>query len=495
MKSAIDHLTMRESDLAEINNGTGGLELMRRAAVALSEALKDVEGRVAIVCGKGNNGGDGYALSTILASEGRDHTLFNLEPPKTDEAKYYYDLCDPQRIAKLCDDVDFGAYDVIVDCVFGNGFGGAVGEPWRGIFARINAADAYVIACDLPSGLDADSGKSDGGIVADRTVAIGCCKQGMFLSDGLDVCGDIVVADIGIPLVRQPIEVYDSLSDVKGFFPEPKSNIDKWSRGTTALLGSSRHFFGALLLAEQGVTALRMGAGLNRLLVPESLVSDFRVRITESTLTPIPDLSGEMVFDPEILDAALRGVSSLGIGCGWGRGQANRDILRYILQNYKGRLVIDADGLFFLKDLADEVRASDADIVLTPHINEFARLTDMDREEIGRDRVAAAKGLARSLNVVVLLKGNGTIVTDGERVSISTVGSPAQAKAGSGDMLLGAITALLSRGLSAMSAALGACVVIGSAARLALSTNNVYSLLPSDTVQRIPEILNRIMYE
>ncbi|MEG2676099.1 MAG: NAD(P)H-hydrate epimerase, partial [Clostridia bacterium] len=234
--------TMRESDRATIQNGVSSVELVSRAARAVWGAAQEWKGKIYIICGKGNNGGDGICLANVLLENGIEPYVFLTEKEMSDEAQYFARELEKKKIANILDidKCDFQC-DIIVDCIFGTGFRGNLTEKYQEIISKINGSGAQIISVDIPSGLNGDNGlrgASSRGIcvVADKTIAIQALKLGHFVGDGKDVCGELCVVDIGIDIVGEKIEIVDE-NIAKKCFSARKNNTHKATYGKSIVIG------------------------------------------------------------------------------------------------------------------------------------------------------------------------------------------------------------------------------------------------------------------
>ena len=241
------------------------------------------------------------------------------------------------------------------------------------------------------------------------------------------------------------------------------------------------------------MSALRSGTGISRIITPDSITSGVMPFVVEPTLFPLPDLDGHIIFDPEKLDEALFRISSLSIGMGWGKSDENIKILRHILKNYQIPVVIDADGLNSIAENGTEILdGALSTVILTPHPAEFSRLSGLPISEILSDPVSIAESFARKHKVILLLKGTSTVITDGKVTYLVSRGSPGMAKGGSGDVLSGVLSGLLSYlPPTPLTVAAGA-YLCGIAGELAAESVGEISAVASDTVKFIPEAIKYI---
>lgn len=494
MLELVDARGMRESDAETIRRGISGRELMLRAARGVFESYS-WQGPVSVVCGAGNNAGDGYALALLLSDAGVACRVICLHEKCSEDGRYYLDRCREKEIDIVSFDasVDFSMDREVVDCIFGTGFSGEVRGVAREAILKINASHATVISVDINSGLDATNGRASPAVRSDLTVSIGTRKYGHYLNDAKDYIGALKNVDIGISIISDTARLVEA-SDLRSVLGTRRQNVHKGDFGYVAILGGCREYAGAVQLAAMSCAALRAGCGVATLAIPTSLAPAVTPHLLESTLFCMPDESGAMQYSTEAIDRLCERNSVLAIGMGWGRSDANVEILRYILREKELRLIIDADGLFALSRLPSEVlRESRCRVVLTPHMGEFSRLCGASVEDIASDPVKHAKEYARKTGTVLLLKGACTVVTDGAEVYFSDRGCAGMATAGSGDVLSGVLCGLLgSREGTPLTVATGAYLA-GRAGELAAKERTEIGMLASDTVAMLPEVLREIM--
>ena len=483
---------MRESDAYTIKNSTPSKELMRRAGQAVFESVA-WHGSTAIVCGGGNNAGDGYVLALYLKEAGFDVKLFLLEEKFSEDGRYYFEKCIEDKIEHACfKDDEFLNFDTIVDCIFGTGFHGEAEGKAKEVIEKINKSGKRVISVDINSGLNGDSGLGSTVVESDLTVSIGTYKSGHYLNMAKDVMKEKINCDIGIDIIGERYYHLDK-EDFEGYIGKRKNYSHKGVYGYSAIIGGSAEYSGAVKLSNMSLAALRSGGGVNRLVVPEAIAQGVMPYLLESTLFKMPDTDGKMIYNAESLDEALSGLKSASVGMGWGKNSEYENILLHIMAKEGLNLVIDADGINTLarmgRDAPDNAKCR---ICLTPHLKEFERLSGLSREEIGKDPIRCAKGFAKAHNVILLLKGTATVITDGDNVFITDRGCPGMATAGSGDVLSGILAGLLGYlPFDVKTVALGAYIA-GRAGEEAQKECGAVSMTASDTVRNIGKAIMEI---
>ena len=277
-------------------------------------------------------------------------------------------------------------------------------------------------------------------------------------------------------------EIY--IEDIKNLFLKREKDTNKGDFGKVGILGGSINYSGAIKLATMSLASLRSGCGLVKVIIPDEIVSLLSPVLLEQTLFPYKNL--------EDIKKSIKNVDSLAIGMGWGSNENHLPILKNILENFQGNLVIDADGLNTLVNHVEILRTSQANIVLTPHLKEFSRLTSLSIEEIEKNKMEIAKSFAKENHVILLLKGSTTIVTNGIDVYLINYGTPGMATSGSGDVLSGILAGLLGYlDYNLLSVSAGA-IVNGLAGELAEEKNTDISMIASDTIKCIPAAIKKI---
>ena len=514
---------MRAMDREAIEGrGIPGYDLMQRAGRGVAEVtledFNDLEdARVVVLAGRGNNGGDGFVAARVF----QEHDLrpvvilVGSEPGdlKGNAAQAYRDW--EKAGGETRSVLDEAAWedaskeledaDLVVDALLGTGFRG---EP-RGLVGlaveALETVDAPVVAVDVPTGVNADTGEVEGACVrADLTVTMALPKRGHLLYPGRAFTGPLVWVDIGIPddvleggeglrvyLVEPP--------DVAEWLPERDPEMHKGDRGRLLVVGGSAGLTGAVTLASRA--AVRAGAGLVTAGVPLSLNDILEVKLTEVMTLPLPELEARALsrdaFDAIALFQPGR-LTALAVGPGMGRHPSTRALVQRILREIDLPTVLDADGILAFAGEADLLRMSAAgsQVVLTPHPGEFAALTGETPEDILAHRFELASRWARRLGVVIVLKGAPTVIADPERdvVYVNPTGSEALATGGTGDVLTGLIAGFLAQGAEPVEAAAAGVFLHGWTADFIVeSWGSQYGLQAGDLVEAFPEALGAFL--
>jgi ADP-dependent NAD(P)H-hydrate dehydratase / NAD(P)H-hydrate epimerase len=477
--------------------GIPGIDLMELAGAGLADLAGGLipVGPIAVVCGKGNNGGDGLVAARVLRQRGREVRVLLLGDPGELEgdAKTNLDRL-PEDGPEPFSEATLRHAAGIIDAILGTGFEGQPREPAAGAIKAINAAaeeGATVIACDVPSGVDASSGEALGAAVcASATATFHAAKPGLWISPGKDLAGEVVEVQIGIP-PDGPVEPWAGLilPAVLEEIPRRGRESTKFAAGSVLVCGGSTGLTGAPSMASEA--AMRTGAGYVTALVPASLNLVFEMRLLEVMSVPLPDIDGALQRDAaETVLKRCERSDALVLGPGIGREQRTIELVREIARTAAVPLLLDADGLFAYAGRLDTLTSREAPTVLTPHAGELARLLDVSSEEIGAHRLRSALGAAKAANAIVVLKGDDTIVATADgRAAISTGGSAALATAGTGDVLSGVIGALLAKRMDPWHAACAGVFLHASAGRIAASEIGDEGVIASDVIKRLPAAL------
>ncbi|MGD0622612.1 MAG: NAD(P)H-hydrate dehydratase [Thermacetogeniaceae bacterium] len=509
--------------------GIPGIVLMENAGLSVVQYLlgrfwehRPAGRKVLILAGPGNNGGDGLVVGRHLYNRGAGvEVLLTAAPDSyggdaavnlkivsaTGIAHWVFDADGFDRLAGALDRAD-----LIVDALFGTGFRGMPEEPMATLIRMVNAVGKPVLAVDLPSGMEADTGVVAGACIrADLTVTLGLPKLGLYLDPGAGYAGEVVVGDISFPpglaggdaldAWRPPGAAAFYLIDiplVAGFMPRRRPTDHKGSYGHVAVVGGTPGYTGAIALA--GNAALRSGAGLVTAVVPASLYPVLAVKLTEAMTRPAPESSGGG-FSADAYSALrdlLGRVTALAVGPGLGQDPETAIFLHNLLCGTELPTVIDADALNILaRDqglLKDPLLAEQRKRwVLTPHPGEMSRLLGTSIGEVQADRVGVAMKASQAWGTTVVLKGAHTVVADpGGPVLINPTGNPGLATGGTGDVLAGLIAGLLAQGLTPVQAAAAGVYVHGWAADRLAAARGMAGLIAGDLLEELPLVLKEI---
>ncbi len=462
--------------------------------------------RVAVVCGKGNNGGDGFVVARKLHESGCNVCVILASGyPTSQEATYMYKLVLDQSIKTVWYDADkeialqtIRNANVIVDAVFGFGFTGNIGADIRELLGEMSISGEMKFAIDVPSGVYTDSGYCDPGCFkADYTIAISALKPAHIFHPASEFCGDIIIANIGIPeecysVVGDYIYTYNHM-EVKRLFPHRRITAHKNTFGHVLCICGSRTMAGAPVLAASA--ALRSGVGLVTLAFPESLYNVVSHKLTEALLMPLAENEDGTLSASGLkqLLASLEKYDAIVIGCGMGVNEDTKAVLCGIIENAEVPVVVDADGLNILsKDLSVLSRAK-SNIVLTPHIGEMQRLCKLEKNKILSNKVRIAYHFSKEHGIHLVLKGANTVVSapDSKKVYINNTGNTGLSKGGSGDVLAGIIGGFIAQGFKLNDALVAAVFVHGYTGDIVSERMSKSGMLPSDVVNELAYSLHR----
>lgn len=490
-------------DRATQERGIEAATLMENAGREVADAAVRLAGgtygrRTVVVCGKGNNGGDGLVAARYLDAWGLRVAAVTLVPGDElrEPAATNLRRLAGTRVRIRTPEVlerELARADVVVDALFGTGFRGRPDGAFAAAIEAIGTAGAPVVAVDIPSGVDGETGAVAGVAVrADLTVTFGAPKPGVVLLPGAGLAGVVEVADIGFPpdLIRGDLAVVEA-ADVVGWLPRRPLETHKRTAGYAVVIGGSRLMTGAAILMARA--AYRAGAGLVAVAVPEGILPVVQGAVPEAVFAPLPETeAGTAAGGSGRLERLLTEAGAVAIGPGMTTDERTAAWIRRTVAASRIPVVLDADGLNAFAGRAGELAERAADLVLTPHAGEFARLAGVSAREVEADRVGQIRKLAAETRAVVLLKGTRTLVATPEgEVRINPTGGPFLATGGTGDVLTGVIAALLARGLAPVDAASGAAYLHGVAGSLAAEARGD-GTIAGDVLERVPDAIREV---
>src|SRR3954462_7493971 len=440
--------------------GVPSLDLMERAGIGLARIVAERAwpGPVRVVVGKGNNGGDGLVVGRLLREEGREGDVLSTGDPEELEGAGKPNLDPPPGAAPEPFDPDrLQGSGAIVDAMLGTGFEGEPREPIKSAIEAINAVEEVpVVACDVPSGVNATTGEVEGEAVrADATGTFHGSKIGLHVAPGTFHSGAVEIVDIGVPRgAPAPAKAGLITRRVLELVPHRPREGSKFKSGVVVIAGGSRGLTGAPTMV--ALAAQRTGAGYVQVAVPESAEQALELRLLEAMTRGMPEADGPHpeAGAEQVAEMAGR-AGAIVLGPGLGKGDDPRAFARKLARTADKPLLIDADGLNAHAGALENLADREAPTVLTPHAGELGRLLETESDEIERRRLHHACEAADRSDSIVVLKGDDTIVArPGERpTAIGPGATPALATPGTGDVLSGGIGALLRKGLDAFEAA------------------------------------------
>jgi NAD(P)H-hydrate epimerase len=477
-------------------------ELMERAGRAVAEeVMKEEPHTVTVVCGRGSNGGDGLVCARYLAEAGKRVAVFLLESTKLSSLSQ-------ENLNKLQGEEvvlktglkglreALKKSDVIVDALFGFGFRGEMRSPYKECVEEVNKHSPRVISIDVPSGLDASTGKVGGECIkASKTVTFTVPKIGLLLYPGVFYAGKLVVKEIGIPR-----EIVEDISRVEVsnekrmalLIPQRSPQVHKWSVGSVFIIAGSKGMAGAAILAAKG--ALRMGAGIVKLALPRSINDIVQTHIPECLTLPLLETEkGAISLDSlPLIKEEISRFDVVLLGPGISRNGETQKLVNDLISWLEKPLVIDADALFALTNQPEVLKEKEFPVVLTPHPGELSRFFSVSSREIAQNPLFWGEKAVELFNSIVVLKGARTLVFSKEKIFLNLTGNPGLATAGTGDVLSGFISSLLAQGLSAFNASSLGVYLHGLAADIATSTLTEYAFIASDIFQFLPKAILKL---
>ncbi len=499
---------MKEIDRTAIEDyKIPGLKLMETAGThvydEIIKVLDEDAGLICVICGSGNNGGDGYVIARKLANRFIPVKVYSTVPLEklSGDAGINYEkllelgirpvvLSSSNKLDDFKNDMENS--DIIVDAIFGTGITREVNDYMKAVFDIINGSGKKVISVDIPSGIGADDGVVYGAAVrASKTISFQLPKIGCILFPGAEYTGDLLIKDIKIP--KDVIEKNNSQmyvideNRVKKIIKPKKRDSHKGDNGKLLLIAGSKGMAGASVLA--GKAALKSGIGLLKMAVPQSINDIVQISVPEAVCLPLGDTDTyklNKTYIKEILDAAKE-CTAVAVGPGIGRSQDFSKALEIMIKELKGPLIIDADAINAIGSRADRFFSEiGGDRIITPHPGEMSRLTGLSIQDINQNRVNIAREYSEKWGIIVVLKGARTVVAspDGD-VYINITGNPGMATGGSGDVLTGILSSLAAQNIEAKAAAIASVFVHGKAGDFVAAQTGEHGLTTSDLINGV----------
>ncbi len=507
---------MRACDREAIESGkVTGQALMDRASLGVAKVAQKILGdlhgkKIAVMCGRGNNGGDGFGAAVYLGQMGADVKviLTGTSVEVSGDAKVFYDKAkgmsneqakiEVEEFEKASSSLNLNNYDLIVDAVLGTGLKDEPKDNAKKAIDMMSSAFTPVLAVDVPSGLDSDSGSVfESATTSVATATMGFPKRGLLLNQGRENSGSVYVIDIGMPSELTSLAAVETAvitaADVRELLPRRKLETYKHAVGKVFALVGSVGMTGAGVMV--GRAAMRAGAGAVMLGVPSELNPVFESQLTEVMTVPLPQTGDGSLSLAVLLQIQknLEWADVLVIGPGLSRNQETSQMVAKVLRSRDGTIIVDADGLNAIADQSSILTETNAEIILTPHHGEFSRMTGFSPEEIAKDRIEMARNYARENKVTLVLKGSPTVVATKEgKVHVNVHGNPGMATAGMGDVLTGIIAAMVSQKLKPADAAIVGTYIHSLAGDVALQSKGMYSLIATDVIESLPQAFKKV---
>lgn len=501
---------MREIDrLSTERFSVPSLTLMENAGTAVADFVREeypAAHRIGVICGKGNNGGDGFVAARKLREAGREvHVLLLADPTELrgDAATMLQRMGQSPLVAKSHDEFKSAnnrlrELDLLVDAILGTGFRPPVSGLYAEAIAALNASEMPAVAVDIPSGADADAMGSQTGAVAraDAIVTFTAPRPAHVFGSLTD--GPVVVAPIGSPEAAITSTLHLNLITPREIAPliSPRSReANKGSFGHVLVIGGSLGKAGAAAMA--GMSALRIGAGLSTVATPKSVLATVAGFHPELMTEPCDETEAGTIslraLEYGHLDKLVKGKTVLAVGPGISRHPETSEFVRTIVEKYPVPTVLDADGLNAFEGEAAKLAGQRRPLVITPHPGEMARLTSLSIPEVQKDRIGIARSFAGDHGIYVVLKGHRTLIAqpDGE-IWVNTTGNPGMATGGTGDILTGMVAGMIAQNPSRiLEAMISAVYLHGLAGDVACETTGEQSLVATDLIQALPGALHR----
>lgn len=500
---------IREIEKNGFSQGIPALRMMENAGSAMAKCIRENYPEseykyVAVVCGKGNNGGDGFVIARKLCES--DYTVavvLTQGNPVTDESDEMFlrlrDLnvtvvdmdAETERSAKI-----IGGVDLIVDAVFGIGFSGQADKNTALIFKLMNNAKAKIVSVDIPSGVDCDNAYVDSECVkADMTVTPIGLKKAQVIYPAAEYSGKVNLVNIGLPPTCYDGVVNEMFTldkgEIRQFFKPRKPDANKGDFGKVLIFAGSYEMPGAAVLAANA--AVNTGAGLVTLAFPDKAYSGIASKVTEPVLLPLNSNENGR-FSMSAIEKAKEKIKSADVilfGCGVGIDFDTKEFFVSVLKEAKCPVIIDADGINILSQNIDILREVTAPIVLTPHPGEAARLLETDALIVQSSRLDSVKKISEKANALTVLKGSGTLVynANDDSAYINTLGNPGMATGGSGDVLSGIIASFVAQKMSLDEAAISAVFVHSLSGDEVKEKYSQMGVTPVKMIEQLPSTL------
>ncbi len=500
MQYVVTNEQMKNAEAICNRDSISYIRMMQNAGTACAEEILKAVPRgsyITILCGSGNNGGDGFVISSVLAEHGISSAVILVSgEPKTDCAKHHFDMLFGAQVLRWETHKDrctaqLLRTDAVIDCVYGTGFKGELSDSVRELMVLANQC-TYRIAVDVPSGINSDSGEFDSGCFKPTmTLVLAAMKIGLLSQPVSDILGKTKLLDIGIDENAYSGGYVAKITDNSCAHPfkERRKSSHKGDFGRLINIAGSLCYSGAAAMSTKA--ALRTGVGLCTLAAPVGVVKTLASSIFETTYLPLPEDESGFASEgaADVIASQLGKATAVSIGSGMGNLPSTRKITEFVIKNAVCPVIIDADGINSIAANIDILKERKGKLILTPHPLEFSRISGMSLEDIKRDRLGAARAFAQKYGVTVVLKGADTIIAaENGEVYVNTTGNSGLAKGGSGDVLTGIIAAMAAQGIDPYRAAVCGVYCHGAAADILRERLPAQSILPTDVIEALPDI-------
>ena len=498
MINIINDIEAKNIDEITINKGIASKELMKRAGVGIYKEIKKYlakDSKVLIITGRGGNAGDGYVLANELLKNNYEVNIYQIEKNKEIknlEAKFYQEEYIANK-GKFIDNL-VDQYDIYVDAVFGSGLNKEISGEYKEVIDILNSFNGLKISIDIPSGVNGSTGEIMGiAFKCDYLYTIEFYKIGFIINRGRNYFNKVRIVHIGLDGsdINNNCFCLNKL-DFARFFPKRERISNKGTYGRVALIGGCKEYLGSILLSYNAISALRCGVGYTTLCIPQSLVPLYSLHYPEIMYKGMSDNDGHIKFNKDDLDSLLK-MNAIAIGMGIGISEEVYKVIVYLLNNYEGKLIIDADGINSLSKYGiDALVTHKCDVILTPHIKEFSRLINKEIKCLNLETLSYLKEFTNKYKVIINLKSETSVASDGKTFYFNITGNPSLAKGGSGDVLSGITLGMVVKNIDLLKEVSLASYILGKASDFAIETINENSVIASDIINKISDVLNYI---
>ncbi len=489
-------IALKSLEIRRIDNDTckvkKSMDLMEDAGKKMADIISKeyTPTSTLLLLGSGGNAGDGLVCARYLINFGFNVDAYIISSIKNSDSKV--------NLAKfngnIVTNIDYNKYDLVIDSILGNNQLQPLKEEYIELINSLNKENKKVVSLDMPTGINTDNGLSLGAFVhSDLTITVEYPKLGLFLNDGLSSYKKLETIKIGL---NEPSEFFNILEedDFKNILKKRERNSNKNTFGKGSIIAGSLDYPGASLISYNAIISFMMGVGYQRLYVPSDLYNIYALRYPETIVERLSSDNGFIKYNREELDDIINKSDAISIGMGMGISSELYKTLDYLIHNYDKTLIIDADALNTISKYGDNIfNNHKANIIITPHPKEFSRLSGYSVKEILEDPIVLAKEYAKKYNLIILLKGTSTVISDGLKTFISCFGNTSLAKGGSGDALSGILCGIMAseKVCDVLHTALGS-YILGSSAELATLDESERTLTISKIIKYIPIIIKKI---